>query len=37
MVVVLPATNDMCMIRNPNTLRAKARLKTAIHKNCVNK
>jgi hypothetical protein len=28
-VVVLAATNDMCMIRNPNTLNAKARFKTA--------
>lgn len=28
-VVVLAATNDMCIIRNPITLNAKARFKTA--------
>jgi len=34
MVVVLPDTNDMCIIRNPKTLKAKARFKTAMHKKC---
>lgn len=29
MVVVLADTNDMCMIRNPNTLNANARFRTA--------
>lgn len=28
MVVVLPATNDMCMIRKPSTLKANAMFKT---------
>lgn len=28
MVVVLAATKDMCIIRNPNTLNAKARFRT---------
>lgn len=28
-VVVLEATNDACMIRNPKTLKEKARFKTA--------
>jgi len=28
-VVVLAATKDMCMMRNPRTLSAKARFKTA--------
>jgi hypothetical protein len=31
-VVVLAATNDICMIRNPNTLNAKARFKTKARK-----
>lgn len=29
MVVVLAATKDVCIIRNPNTLNAKARFRTA--------
>jgi hypothetical protein len=33
-VVVLAATNDICMIRNPNTLNAKARFKTAGTQHC---
>jgi hypothetical protein len=28
MVVVLPATKEMCMIRKPSTLKAKARFST---------
>lgn len=34
MVVVLADTNDMCIIRNPKTLKAKARFKTVVHKKC---
>lgn len=32
-VVVLADTNDMCIIRNPKTLKAKAKFKTAKAKN----
>lgn len=36
-VVVLPATNDMCIIRNPITLNAKAKFRTANIKKILKK
>lgn len=30
-VVVLPATKDMCMIKKPITLKANAKFKTVVH------
>lgn len=37
MVVVFPATNDMCIIRNPKTLKENAKFNTAIPKEFMNK
>jgi len=36
-VVVLAATKDMCMMRNPKTLTAKARFKTAGNRTLLQK